>query len=116
MKKLLLVAVAMVGVAGVSQAGVRFNINLGFPAPHEVVISSPAPACAPAPVVVAPPVCATAPVVIQKPVCEQPVIISHPVVYHRYPEYRHGRHGYYDAHRREYGWYRGGYQNYRARR
>jgi hypothetical protein len=117
MKKLLLVAVAVVGVAGVSQAGVRFNINLGFPVPQEVVISRPAPVCEPAPVVVAPQVCAPAPVVVQTPVvCEQPVVLPRPVYYpHRYPVYHRGyNYGYVDNHRRDNNWHDAG--NYYAGR
>ncbi len=102
MKKIILAAVAVMGLAAVgastANAGVRFSI--GFPAPvvrvrAPVVYAAPAPVCvAPAPVVYAPPV-----------VCAPPVVYAAPRVYcppapvvrfgfdfgHYGPVYRHGR-------------------------
>src|SRR6185369_13816953 len=78
MKKLLLFAVAIIGTASASQAGVRFNINLGAGAPTtcDPVISRPVPGCETAPVTCAAPVyqqsapavCAPAPAVCERPI------------------------------------------------
>jgi hypothetical protein len=74
MKKILLFSVLLVGAASVSQAGVRFGVELGLPLPVPplpgVVISRPAPVYAPAA-----PVCATpAPVVYQPSICPVPQV------------------------------------------
>src|SRR5881628_838443 len=51
MKKLVLLSAVLFGAVSASQAGVRFNLGLGLPLPPlpGVVISRPAPYCAPAP-------------------------------------------------------------------
>ena len=111
MKKIILAAVAVMGLAAVgasaANAGVRFSI--GIPAPvvrvwAPVVVAAPAPVyVAPAPVVCAP----VAPVVYAPSVvCAPPVVYAAPRVYcppapvvrfgfdfgHHYgPAYRHGR-------------------------
>ena len=104
MKKIILAAVAVMGLAAVgastANAGVRFSI--GIPAPV-VRVRAPVVVAAPAPVYVAP----VAPVVYAPSVvCAPPVVYAAPRVYcppapvvrfgfdfgHHYgPAYRHGR-------------------------
>ncbi len=87
MKRLILLAVVLLGAATASQAGVRFSLGLGLPfcPPAPVVVSPPPVVYAPAPVYTAPaPVyTAPAPVISQGPVVYQapaPVVVSPPVV------------------------------------
>ena len=108
MKKIILTAVAVMGLAALgastANAGVRFSI--GFPAPvvrvrAPIMVAAPAPVCvAPAPVVCAPPAVVYTPPVV----CAPPVVYAAPRVYcppapvvrfgfgfgHR-PIYHHGR-------------------------
>ncbi len=122
MKKLILLAVVLVGAATASQAGVRFGFGLGIPLgpPAPVVVSPPVVYTAPAPVYTTP-----APVISQGPVytappavvyqAPAPVVVSPPPVvcapspsvvigfggYGWYP-----RHGYYHGYWRGHGWHR----------
>lgn len=94
MKKLLLLSAITLGAVSASQAGVCFNIGLGFPVPP-VVVATPAPAC------VAPVYCA--PQVYSPPVCDsRSVLIAPPVHAWRYhhddrPEWR--------RHERDHRWH-----------
>src|SRR5262245_46488102 len=82
MKKLLMFSVLLVGAASVSQAGVRFGVELGFPLPVPrlpgVTISQPAPVYDTTPA----PVCTTTETTVyQAPACPtpQPQVYQPPV-------------------------------------
>ena len=95
MKKIILTAVAVMGLAALgastANAGVRFSI--GFPAPvvrvrAPIVVAAPAPVCvAPAPVVCAPPVVYAAPRVY----CPPAPVVRFGFGFGHRPIYHHGR-------------------------
>ncbi len=108
MKKFVLLTALLFGAVSASQAGVRFNVGVGFPLPLPplpgVVISQPAPVYAQAP-------CYAPPVYYGY---NEPAVVVEPPVYfgfgpgyyghgyygHRYPRYYghgfdHGRGGHY---------------------
>ena len=109
MKKLVLLSAVLFGAVSASQAGVRFNVGVGFPLPLPplpgVVISRPAPYCAPAP-----PVCYNAPQAYYAPppvyYSEPAVVVEPPSVYLGFGPGYYG-HGYYGR-----GWYGHGYPRY----
>ncbi len=126
MKKLILLAVVLVGAATASQAGVHFSLGLGIPlvppppvyvSPPPVVYTAPAPVyTAPAPVYTAPaPVISQGPAVVYQspapvvvaspPVCVAPAPVFCPpaprvVVGFGFPGYG------YRGHWRGHGWHR----------
>ena len=87
MKKLLLLTAVLLGAATASQAGVRFNIGIPFPAPP-VVVAPPAPVYVQPPETYAepPPVYAPAPpLVVAPPVLDFSFGNSRPYYYRSYP-------------------------------
>jgi hypothetical protein len=94
MKKLLVVAMVLVGGVAIAQAGINVSIRIGIPLPRSVVIvNHPAP-FRPVPVYVA------------LPVCPPRVVVACPPVRYR-PAYIHGdwdrRGRNYDRHDRGHG-------------
>src|SRR6266850_3142349 len=114
MKKLLLLSAVLFGAVSASQAGVRFNVGLGFPLPLPplpgIVISRPAPYYAPAP-----PVCyAPRPAYYSAPA----VVVEPPSVYFGfgpgYYGYGHGGYGYRYHNYYGHGWDHGRGGHYRG--
>src|SRR5438105_3750616 len=105
MKKLFLLTAVLFGAVSASQAGVRFNVGVGFPLPLPplpgIVIGRPAPYCAPAPCY-APPVYYgyNEPAVVVEP----PVYFGFGPGYYGHGYYGHGGYGYrYPRYNHYYG-------------
>src|SRR5437667_12634798 len=100
MKKLVLLTAILFGAVSASQAGVRFNLGVGFPLPLPplpgIVISRPAPVYAPAP-------CYAPPVYYGY---NEPAVVVEPPVYFGFGPGYYG-HGYYG-----HGWYGHRYPHY----
>ena len=95
MKKLLLLSAILLGAATASQAGVRFNFDIGIPFPPPIVVAPRAPVCVepPSPVYCPPP----------EPYCPPPqaycppvetyyppsVVVEPPVIEFGWRHYRH---------------------------
>jgi hypothetical protein len=84
MKKLILIALVLGGMASATYAGVNVSVGIGVPFPH-----------LPVPVVVSHPPVYAAPVVVAPPVCAPPVVTYAPPVVTYYPAPRVYNYGYY---------------------